>query len=51
MKPHASGMWWVMAIVTMRAIFLPTASVVHESDQVLHISSRLPDLLIRERML
>jgi len=39
----ASGMWWVMAIMAVRVIFLPTGLFVHEADKVLHTSSRLPD--------
>jgi hypothetical protein len=43
-------MWWVMAVMAVRTFLLPTKLFVHEADDVLHISSRLPDLRIRERM-
>jgi hypothetical protein len=36
-------MWWIQAIMAVRAKFLPAELVVHEADYVLHISSRLPD--------
>jgi hypothetical protein len=34
-------MWWIVAIMPVRAIFLPTQLFGHESDKVLHNSSRL----------
>jgi hypothetical protein len=43
-------MWWVMAIMAVRTFLLPTELFVHEADEVLHISSRLPDLRTRELM-
>jgi len=43
-------MWWVVAIMAVRTFLLPTKLFVHEADEVLHISSRLPDLRIQVRM-
>jgi hypothetical protein len=43
MKSHASGMWWVVIIMVVRANFLPTELFVHKADEVLHISSWLAD--------
>jgi hypothetical protein len=43
-------MWWVMAVMAVRTFLLSIELFVHEPDEVLHISSRLPDLRIRERM-
>jgi UDP-N-acetylglucosamine:LPS N-acetylglucosamine transferase len=42
MKSHLNGMWWIKAIMAVRAKFLPIELFVHEADYVLHISSRLP---------
>jgi hypothetical protein len=43
-------MWWIVTMMAVRAIFLPADLFVHEAEKVLHISSRLPDLRIQERM-
>jgi hypothetical protein len=36
-------MWWVVAIITVRAIFLAIEFFVHEADIVPHNPSWLPD--------
>ena len=43
MKSHVSDTWWVVAIIAVKASFLPSEMFVHEAGKVLHISSWLPD--------
>ena len=43
MKSHSSGMGWVMAIMAVRANFLPTEIFVHEADTVPHSTFWPPD--------
>jgi hypothetical protein len=60
MKSHASGMWWIVAIMAMNTFLLPPELFLHElerlrwrerANEVLHTSSQLPDSdKPRERM-
>jgi len=42
-KSYGNPMWWVVAIITVRAIFLAIEFFVHEADIVPHNPSWLPD--------